>query len=292
MSRHVAAVAVVLCLSPMWLHAQTVKFTVNVASADVHKYPSIGSPVIAQAQRGRVLEVRRELGSWVAIPWPGGENGLAYLHVSTGSMARATTPPPATRTAAASSSTQVQPRAIPPKADQVPPRPATPSANQVQVLVMPPSHVVGLGMRLGASTMGIGASARGWRQDRFGFQVTLSHAGMTSSLVPEQLSSTEIEPSVMYAMKDRLTDYVWIRPFLGSGVNFHHRSLKVPGATVDSSTDTGLGAQAFGGAEFAFSAAAKFAVSTDVSYHWSGSEIPGYDLGGLGFSMSGHWYIK
>jgi hypothetical protein len=296
MSRQVAAVALVLCLSPAWLSAQSARFTVSVTSADVHKFPSIGSPVIAHASKGRVLDVRRELGSWVAIAWPGGDNDIAYLHVTTGSIARGVSAPPTTTRAAAAVAPQSAPtRRVPPPAGQPPPRtsPRTQPAPNAQVYVTPPPHLVGVGARVGGSMMGVGASVRAWRQDNFGYQLTASHVSRTSSLVPEQLTSTEIEPSLLYAIRERVSDYVWVRPFVGSGVNFRRQTLRIPGA-VDSFSETVLGVQTFGGAEFALAPAPRFALSTDLSYRWAGSELPlpGYDLGGLALSISGHWYLK
>ena len=297
MSRQVAAVALVLCLSPASLYAQSARFTVSVASAEVHKFPSIGSPVIAHASKGRVLDVRRELGSWVAIVWPGGDDDMAYLHVTTGSIARAVSAPPTTRVAAAAAPQSLPPRQMPPRAGQAPPRtpprtqpPPVPSA---EVYVTPPPHFVGVGARVGGSMMGVGASVRAWRQDNFGYQLTASHVSRTSSLVPEHLTSTEIEPSLLYAVRERVTDYVWVRPFLGTGVNFRRQTLRIPGA-LDSLSENALGVQTFGGAEFALATAPRFALSTDLSYRWARSELPlpGYDLGGLALSISGHWYLK
>ena len=78
MIRHAAAIAFSLCLNASWLCAQSTVFTVNTASADVHKSPSTGGPVIGQAPRGTVLEVTRELGSWVKVVWPEGQDGVGY----------------------------------------------------------------------------------------------------------------------------------------------------------------------------------------------------------------------
>jgi opacity protein-like surface antigen len=293
MSRHIAAAAVVLCLSPSWLCAQTVRFTVNVESADVHKFPSIGSPVIAQAPRGRVLDVRRELGSWVAVPWPGAENGVAYVHVTAGLLARGATPD-ASRATGSATTSRPAPATAGARAQSpqvVPPTLRPTAAPMPQAYVTPPPHRVGLGGRLGGSTIGVGASARAWSADHLGIQLTLSHVGLTSSLVPEHLTSTEIEPSVLYAFRDRVTDYVWLRTHIGSGVNVRHQTTRIPGA-IESVSESRLGVRAFGGAEFALSSAPRFALGVDLSYRWSQSERPEFDLGGLGLSVSGHWYVK
>ena len=89
MVRHVAAVALALWISPTPLGAEPAVFKVSTASANVYKSPSTGSPVIGHATRGARLEVARELGSWVKIAWPAANDGVGYVHVSTGSIARA-----------------------------------------------------------------------------------------------------------------------------------------------------------------------------------------------------------
>src|SRR5687767_15609939 len=89
MIRHVAAVAIVIVLSPAWLHAQVTELTVNTASANVHKGPSIGSPVIGKAPRGAVLEVTRELGDWVKVDWPSAPDSAGYIRLTAGSIRRA-----------------------------------------------------------------------------------------------------------------------------------------------------------------------------------------------------------
>jgi len=139
MIRHVAAAAVCLCLIPTWLCAQTTTLTVGVASADVHKFASIGSPVIGKAPRGTVLEVRRELGSWITVAWPAAEDGVAYMHVVTGSISRG----PALDANGRAVGTSPEGRVESPVGSQLPApvRQAPPS----KVVVTPITHVVGLG---------------------------------------------------------------------------------------------------------------------------------------------------
>ena len=44
--------------------------------------------------------------------------------------------------------------------------------------------------------------------------------------------------------------------------------------------------------EWAFAAIPKFALSAEASYHWSRAPFAGHDFNGLGFAVSGHWYVK
>ena len=97
MIRHVSAVALALCLNTVSLAAQTAELqtteiTVKTAPADVHKSPTTASAVVGKAPIGTVLDIKRSLGSWVQVPWPAGEGGIAYLHVNTGTIARRMTP--------------------------------------------------------------------------------------------------------------------------------------------------------------------------------------------------------
>jgi hypothetical protein len=70
------------------------------------------------------------------------------------------------------------------------------------------------------------------------------------------------------------------------------------GTNLSRSTQTGFGTtskvgfQTFGGGEFTFSSVPRFAVSADVGYRWAREPFAGFELGGLGFSLSGHWYVK
>ena len=48
----------------------------------------------------------------------------------------------------------------------------------------------------------------------------------------------------------------------------------------------------FGGGELSFASVPQFAVSTQISYRWFNEPRQGYDLGGGGVSLAGHWYLK
>jgi len=302
MVRHAAAVAVAVCLIPAWLSAQSTTFTVTTGSANVHKGPSTGSAVIGHAPRGAVLQVTRELGSWVKVSWPDAQDGAGYVHVTWGSIARRAMPdstrsaetaplrspgppPPATTAAPTGSARAVeQPPAI---------RPVEQPAAIRPVYVTPATHRLGLGGLIGGSPLGFGATARGWRPDRFGAQLDVSRSALTASGTPARVTSIQIEPSLLYSLPDSVTDYMWVRPYIGSGATLRHHSVSsgTPG-TGDSVSANGFGLQTFGGGELTFAGAPQFAISADLSYHWFRTPVPGFDLGGLGVSVSGHWYVK
>jgi hypothetical protein len=242
-----------------------------------------------------VLQVTRELGSWVSVSWKDAPDGAGYVHVTWGSMARAGT---------ADSSRPASLAAPPPRSpapEPAPPVTATGSADNTrpvaqparQGYVLPATHGLGVGARIGGSPIGFGGTARSWRPNRFGVQLDLLRYAATNDGTPERVTSLQVEPSLLYSLSDRVTDYVWIRPYVGSGATLRHHSISGGTSDADSSVSgNGFGLQAFGGGEFTFANAPQFAVSADLIYHWFRTPVADFDLGGLGVSVSGHWYVK
>jgi SH3 domain-containing protein len=223
MVRHVAAVIIVtVCLGSSQAFAQNAALTVKVPSAEVHQTPSVGSPVIGKAPRGAVLEVTREVGDWVKVSWPDDKSGVGYIHLSSGSLDRHWTgqvqpaPQAAPAPAAAASSPSFAPAAPTHEPQAAPLAPAAPAATQYTV---PLSHRFGLGGSMSGSTFGIGVTGRGWWRNHFGAQVAASRSSISSPFLPTQVTSTEFSPSVLYSLPDAVTDYVWVRPYAGGGLN-------------------------------------------------------------------------
>ena len=293
MIRLAAALAVAVCVSPAWLCAQTTVLTVKGASADVYKAPSTGSPIIAHAPRGTVLAVTRELGSWVKVSWPGAED-VGYVHVSMGSLERRLPSEPSQPAGLPSARPAPEPASLTPAAIHAElPAPGEQPAPMRPVFVTPATHLVGLGGQVGGSTVGLGATARVWSRGRFGAQLAMSHSGLTSVEVPGGVRSTRFEPSLLFRLPDHVADYLWVRPYLGSGVSLGRQTLSnaIPGAGLSVSENT-FGLQAFGGGELTFSGMPRFALSVDLGYHWVRTSFASAELGGPGLSVSGHWYVK
>lgn len=305
MIRHAVAIAVTLCLWPAWLCAQSTEFTVNVVSANVHKGPSTGSPVIGKAPRGTVLEVTRHLGDWVKVTWMEAPDSVGYLHLSAGSMAPRGTSAPAPKAGAPAA----RPGAGPSRATLSSPRPADAplprgtlfdpepamhehAAPAPALYINPPTHKVGLGGQVSGSTLGWGASARVWTQRRFGVQFDLSRYALTNPALPGRVTTVRVAPSALYAFTDRVTDYFWLRPYVGGGFNLHRQTFSEPAAGIPSISEQKMGYQAFGGSEVTFPTIPRFALSADVGYRWGAAAFEGFELGGLGFSIAGHWYFK
>jgi Bacterial SH3 domain len=289
MIRLAAAVGVALCVSQATLHAQAPVFTVQSVSADVYKAPSTGSAVIGHAPRGTALPVTRELGSWVKVSWPRAEDGVGYVHVSMGSLGQSETG----RVASARSS-QPMAEAASSSASAIRGPAATPQGVPTRVVYLQaPGHLVGFGGRAGPSNVGFGASARAWSRDRFGVQFDLSRVAMAGLAPTERVTSMQFEPGVLYTLADHVADYIWVRPYAGSGMTISRRSLSstIPGATPVAS-QSNVGVQAFGGTELTFAGVPRFAVSVDVAYRWGTTEFAGIDLGRVGLSVAGRWYVK
>jgi SH3 domain-containing protein len=302
MIRHAAAIAVVVCLSPSWLCAQSPEFTIGAEPADVHQGPSTINPVIGKASRGAVLKVTRELGSWVRISWPAAADGVGYVHVTMGSMVNSSLPPSrqivrAATTSITSKAGRTAPEAPPPAATGVQAQRTGPGQRTGVVAPPPPvrsvsiPHRVGLGGLMGGSTLGYGASARASVGGRFRVQLEASRYALTSA-AQQRLTSVQFAPSLLYFLPDKVTDYVWMRPYVGGGVSLYRSTLSGTTATGTSVADSRMGRQVFAGAEVALAGAPRFTLSADFGYRWRQTPFDGIQLGGKGLSVSGHWYVK
>ena len=296
MKRRLAAVVLALALTPAVLYAQTPVFTVTAASADVHKGPSTVTPVIGHVARGAALPIARNLGSWVKIAWPSAPDGVAYVHVTMGRLGGTATEPSATPA-----------RVMPGSASRTasvsaPAQSATPTGShagvEARVGVQGPqgtttiSHVVGIG-GLVQSARSFGATGRMWRGNRLGLELRVTRNAMTSETAAGRVTSTDFEPRVVYALFDHVSDYVWFRPYIGSGVSFSHQVLKDSSpAAIESASVSKAGVRLFGGSELTFAGATRFGVSTELGYRSTSTPFPGYETDRFSLSIAGHWYMK
>jgi hypothetical protein len=286
MIRQVSAVAIALLLNGASVSAQLAgpqnpAFTVTSASADVHKFPSIASPIIGKAPRGAALEILRNLGSWVEVPWPGAEGAVAFVHVNSGTVTGGSVADP----------NRIVMTAAPPIPASATPTTSGARAEQIMALDQPvsrramyvslPSHTVGLGARMSASTPGFGATTRVWWGNRLGIQLELSRYVLNGINVPGHMTSIDFSPSVLYSLPDGMTGSFWLRPYLGAGPSWYR-----------ASTEKGLAYQVFGGGETTFSGAPRFVLSADIGYQWSRMSVVGFEPNKIAFSLSGHWYVK
>jgi hypothetical protein len=281
MIRRIAAVVLTLALTPALVHAQDdTVLTVTAPSADVYKAPSNVTPIVGH--------VSRNLGSWVKVAWPAAPDGVGSVHVTMGHLGpaggaapAASVPPRATSTAAAAP--------IPPARAAAPPR----AAARPAVTKTPESHLLGVGGLIGPMST-VGASARAWREaDRLGFQLAFTRDAMSSDLAGNRVTSMQIEPGVVYGLFDHVTDYVWLRPYVGAALSVRRETLRFPtGSGVEPVSDSGLGLRLFGGSEFTFASVPQLGLSVDLGYRRVPTPFVGFEADRLSAAIAGHWYIK
>jgi hypothetical protein len=110
---------------------------------------------------------------------------------------------------------------------------------------------------------------------------------------PNRLKSTRFAPAVLYALPDRVSDYVWLRPYVGAGLSFRQQALESAGPNpVEMMSRHQSGLRMLGGGEMTFSSVPHFALSADAGYEWPKSAFAGTEMGGPMFSISVHWYVK
>ena len=295
MLRRAAVIVLALTIFPAVLHAQDTVLTVTVQSADVHKAPSTAAPVIGHASRGAALSVARNLGSWVQVAWTEAPDGIGYVHVtmgrlnSAGTTSPALAPPSSARPVpAAASVSPSAPAPVPMSTGQRTPASPVPTGQRGNTI----SHIVGVGGLVG-SMSSFGGTARWWGRNRFGVQVGVTRDSMTSDVAEGRVTSMQIEPAVVYRLFDRVRDYVWVRPYVGSALSFRHQSLSVPVPDpAQSSSDNGTGFRMFGGGEFTFATATQLGLSAEVGYRRLPTAFPGFEPDRWSVALAGHWYIK
>jgi hypothetical protein len=289
MIRRIAAVLLALILNPAFVHAQDNVFTVTVQTASVYKGPSNATPVIGHVSRGTALSVSRNLGGWLKVAWPAAEDGIGYVQMSVGrvggpEVGASTTnesPRPAPATTAAATTTASAARTS--SAQQIPPR------GQTRVSAI--SHIFGIGASL-APMSGVGVSARAWHKNHLGIQVGFMRNTMTSDIAAGRVTSMQFEPGVEYAPFDRVSDYLWFRPYMGSAVSIVRQTLTIANPAIPSVSDSGLGVRVYGGGELTFASMPQFGVSADLGYRHLPAPFAGFKADPLSMSIAGHWYIK
>lgn len=168
-------------------------------------------------------------------------------------------------------------------------QPSAPSQNQT--LYVAPTHAFGVGAMAGSSR-GFGGSARAWKKGRIGMQLEVSRYTYDSVDLLSRASVTDIAPGVLFALNDHVTDTLWLRPYLGAAAHFARSSrtdLIFADATESAST---MGARFFVGGEMSLASVPALALSVDVGYYHQPEPFVGFEPGGMGFSISGHWYVK
>jgi hypothetical protein len=322
MIRCASAVVLVITLNPSLVRADGIVLTVNVPSAEVYKGPSTVTPVIGHVSNGTALPVLRNLGSWLKVAWPAAQDGVGYVHVTKGHVGPAVAPASGVTAATPRAYSAAEPvtRSIPMLGrtsfgEQVVPRSemtgvpsgqaSATSVDQVKatqvtpITVAPlspvnvvPSHIFGVG-GLVESAGTVGATARAWSRNRVGIQFGFTRDVMTSDVAAGRVTSMQIEPGVVFGLFDHVSDFVWLRPYVGSGLSVQHQTLSpVAPVPTESSSNNGVGYRLFAGSEVTFASMPRVGLTADVGYRRYPTVFPGFDPKPLSVSIGAHWYIK
>ena len=311
MTRWVAVFAIALSVSSSPLHAQSTIFTVTVSSAGIRQSPSNTSPIVGYMNKGQILDVRRELGSWVEVAWPTTSKGVAYISLSMGSIRQSASPSPRPMTIAeyvasnsglkppAATTGALAPAAAACSCVQSPvgiaPATRTSSAAapmQTATTYVVPKHSVGVGGLIGGATRSVGATGRAWSRRRIGVQLEIA-SDARATAAAERLTSQQVASSVLFAPPSWVGDFVWLRPYAGGGATFYRSTLKSATLAVgQTTTDHALGVQVFGGGEVTFASVPRFALSVDIGYHKWPVALASFEPRRLGVKVSGHWYVR
>ena len=293
MNRQVVAAVLALCLWPGVVYAQA-QVRVTGASADVRSAPSMVNPVIGRAPHGSVLELTRNVGDWYKVSWPDASDGVGYVRrtdvaFAEGGAATVMRTPAASASADASRGSSPQKLAV--LADLSVDR--QPSARRASHLAAP-SHRLGIGALMGplttSASFGFGVVGRAWSNGPLGVQLALTRQAMRSVATAGHMTTMQAAPSVLLALPDHLSDFVWFRPYVGAGGHLNRSMLSGIGAVAQASS-TSLGLQAFGGGELTLAGAPQLAISADAGYRWGRAGFDGFDVSGIGVSIAAHWYL-
>jgi hypothetical protein len=167
-------------------------------------------------------------------------------------------------------------------------RPSAPSP--ARTLYVAPSHLFGVGAVAGST--GFGGSARAWKKGRLGMQLEVSRYSYDSVDLLSRASVTDIAPGLLIALNDRVSDTLWVRPYLGFAARLAHASrtdLILPDASESATT---AGARVFLGGEFSLASVPQLSLSADVGYYKMPEPFAGFEPSGMGVAISAHWYVK
>ena len=290
MLRRVTAVIFMLVLTPALVRAQDTVLKVSVQSAEVHKGPSVATPIVGRAPHGTALTVSQNLGSWVKVPWPSAPDGVGYVHLTAGQLVSPAGQPAAgmpsfSSTTAAPASTFPQ---MPPRVPAGPPTPSPDTKGSTQRV----SHVVGLGGLI-SSPRGFGVTARVWGNRRIAIPLAYTRDTLTNDLISDRVTSTRFEWGLIYSPVDHLSDYVWFRPYAGTVASYGHQTMRVGGpAGLDVASDNEVGYRFFGGSELTFASVPSVGVSLEVGYRKYPTPFLDFETKPVSLSIAGHWYVK
>lgn len=154
-------------------------------------------------------------------------------------------------------------------------------------------HTVGLGSALTATNHGIGGATRVFFNDRIGVDFEASWYKPQSRYASGSIFHAT--PSFLYMLtkSNDLRD-VDIRPYVGGGISYinsSYRTTLVPETTGQRTS--GVGGQAFGGAEVTFKAAQWVTISFEGRYYrLPVNFVNSSMIGGMNYLMMFHFFVN
>ena len=112
-----------------------------------------------------------------------------------------------------------------------------------------PTHIFGVGVVAGGSTMGLGGSARAWKKGRLGVQLEFTRYSYDSVDLLSRATSTDIAPGILFALNDHVSDSLWVRPYVGVAGHLVHSSRRDLIFTDVTESANTFGVRGFFGAE-------------------------------------------
>jgi hypothetical protein len=131
-----------------------------------------------------------------------------------------------------------------------------------------------------------------WSKSSLGAQLQISRHSFNSTDLLSRATATDIAPSLLFSMRDHLNDRLWWRPYLGLAGHYVHASRTDLIFLYSTETASTFGGRVFAGAEMAFTRVPQFTISADAGYYHLRPPFVGLDPSGVGFALSGHWYVK
>ena len=156
---------------------------------------------------------------------------------------------------------------------------------------------VGFKVLAGNGLTAVGANARFWTESNLGFEVGWARDGEGVSGSADGVSvgvsaHLDVIPvSALYTLTHVDTESVYIRPYVGGGINIARLSASASAsgygesASASAST-TKVGGQGFAGAEFTFKQVPKLSFGGDIGIH----RFAGDSGFAVGFQV--HYYLK
>jgi len=163
----------------------------------------------------------------------------------------------------------------------------------------PESQKFGVGFKVlaGNDVTAIGANARFWTESPLGFEVGWARdsEGISASAdgisVDASAHIDVIPMSALYTLTHVNTESVYIRPYVGGGINIARGSFSAGasgygGSSSVSVSATKVGAQGFAGAEFTFKQIPKLSFGGDLGILRFGGNS------GFAAGLQVHYYLK